>query len=90
MLGGDRSVRWQNQWLVHLNRRRDGAWTQRYRYGIPVTGLVPVDPDGSTGTTVRFLPDRNVQPTVAMLPRHLEVLTRWPSVAIDLIDQRPH
>jgi DNA gyrase subunit B len=42
-------------WLVHTDRRVDGAWTRRYEYGIPVTDLVPVDGDGTTGTTVRFL-----------------------------------
>lgn len=46
-----------SSWLVHTNRRRDGAWTQRYERGLPVTDLVPIDADGSTGTTIRFLPD---------------------------------
>jgi topoisomerase IV subunit B len=44
-------------WLVHTNHRRDGAWTQRYEHGIPVTDLVPLDEDGRTGTTVHFMPD---------------------------------
>jgi len=44
-------------WLVHTNHRLNGAWTQRYEHGIPVTGLVPLDEDGRTGTTVHFMPD---------------------------------
>ncbi|MGN7701325.1 ATP-binding protein [Cellulosimicrobium sp. 22601] len=40
--------------LVHTNRRLNGSWTQRYARGVPVTDLVPVADDGSTGTTVRF------------------------------------
>ncbi|GAA1629638.1 ATP-binding protein [Georgenia ruanii] len=37
-----------SRWLVHTNRRHDGAWTQRYEHGLPVTDLVPLDdrPDG--------------------------------------------
>ena len=27
-----------SEWLVHANRRQDGAWTQRYEHRIPVTG----------------------------------------------------
>lgn len=44
-------------WLVHTNYRHNGAWTQRYEHGIPVSDLVPVTGDGRTGTVVRFLPD---------------------------------
>lgn len=46
-----------SEWLVHANRRQDGAWIQRYEHGVPVTDLVPVAGDGTTGTTVRFRPD---------------------------------
>ncbi|WP_208863370.1 ATP-binding protein [Cellulosimicrobium cellulans] len=41
--------------LTHTNRRLNGSWTQRYAAGVPVTDLVPVPDDGSTGTTVRFV-----------------------------------
>ena len=44
-------------WLVHTNYRQDGAWTQRYEHGIPVTDLVPIAGNGNTGTTVHFIPD---------------------------------
>jgi topoisomerase IV subunit B len=46
-----------SEWLVHTNRRHDGAWSQRYERSTPVTGLVPVADGGQTGTTVHFLPD---------------------------------
>jgi topoisomerase IV subunit B len=44
-------------WLEHTNRRHDGAWTQHYQDGVPVTRLAPIPDNGTTGTTVRFLPD---------------------------------
>lgn len=40
--------------LDHVNRRHDGAWSQTYRDGLPVGGLVDVAGDGTTGTAVRF------------------------------------
>ncbi|MCF4121505.1 ATP-binding protein [Antribacter sp. KLBMP9083] len=57
--------------LVHLNRRADGAWTQAYERGVPVTGLDPVPADGSTGTTVTFLPDRTLVPLTSLGPDQL-------------------
>jgi len=47
--------------LVHTNRRRDGAWTQRYEHGIPVTDLVSIPGSSATGTTVQFRPDETVR-----------------------------
>lgn len=35
-----------SEWLLHENRRLDGAWQQRYEQGIPVTDLVPLSPNG--------------------------------------------
>lgn len=43
-----------SEWLIHVNRRRNGAWTQRYEYGVPVIDLVQIDDDETTGTTVHF------------------------------------
>lgn len=43
--------------LTHTNRRSNGSWTQRYEAGVPVTDLIPVADDGSTGTTVEFTVD---------------------------------
>ena len=49
-----------SDWLVHVNRRRDGAWSQRYVRGIPVTDLEQVQSDGTTGTEVHFLPGQGL------------------------------
>ncbi|MFF4501419.1 ATP-binding protein [Streptomyces sp. NPDC001401] len=46
-----------SEWLIHTNRRLNGAWTQRYEHGVPVTDLEPVETDGTTGTLVHFKPD---------------------------------
>ncbi|WP_162246445.1 ATP-binding protein [Aeromicrobium sp. Root495] len=44
-------------WLVHENRRDDGAWRTRYESGLPVGDPESIEPDGTSGTLVRFLPD---------------------------------
>ncbi|MFK0246231.1 ATP-binding protein [Amycolatopsis azurea] len=51
-----------SEWLVHTNRRGNGSWTQRYERGVPVTDLTPIADDGTTGTTVRFLPGDEAGP----------------------------
>lgn len=51
-----------SEWLVHTNRRTNGSWTQRYEYGVPVTGLEPIESGGTTGTTVHFLPAAGLAP----------------------------
>jgi len=45
-----------SEWLAHTNRRREGAWVQEYRHGRPAGELTALPPDGTTGTTVHFLP----------------------------------
>ncbi|MFG3281400.1 ATP-binding protein [Streptomyces sp. NPDC048111] len=40
-------------WLVHTNRRADGAWVQRYEHGVPVTDLTPLEGDGNGGDSDR-------------------------------------
>jgi DNA gyrase subunit B len=62
-------------WLVHTNRRANGSWTQRYEHGVPVTELTPVPDDGTTGTTVHFLP-------VAPGPVDLDGLDFGPHLAV--------
>jgi topoisomerase IV subunit B len=62
-------------WLAHTNRRLNGSWTQRYEHGIPVTDLVPVDGDGTTGTTVHFLPDATLLPETRISFDELQNLT---------------
>lgn len=46
-------------WLVHENRRVEGGWSCRYEHGLPVGPPIMLsdDPDGRTGTSVRFRPD---------------------------------
>jgi DNA gyrase subunit B len=64
-----------SEWLVHTNRRQDGSWTQRYEHGIPVTDLVPVADNGTTGTTVHFRPTR---------PETIELkLDAWPHLTVE-------
>lgn len=46
-----------SSWLVHTNRRAPGGWSRRYENGLPAGAPATVEPDGSTGTSVRFLPD---------------------------------
>lgn len=55
-------------WLVHTNRRSNGSWTQRYERGIPVTDLVAVADDGTSGTAVHFQPDRALVGDVQLRP----------------------
>ncbi|WP_211240796.1 hypothetical protein [Hamadaea tsunoensis] len=60
-----------SEWLTHTNRRRAGSWTQRYANGVPVTGLVTIGEDGTTGTTVRFLPCAAARPRKPVTPAEL-------------------
>jgi topoisomerase IV subunit B len=46
-----------SSWLVHENRRLDGAWTRRYHQGLPESELTEVDAGAHTGTVVHFQPD---------------------------------
>jgi DNA gyrase subunit B len=55
-----------SEWLVHTNRRLNGSWSQRYEHGVPATDLTPIDSDGTTGTTVRFLPSPGLAPVTAL------------------------
>jgi topoisomerase-4 subunit B len=77
-----------SDWLVHENRRVDGAWLQRYEQGVPASDLVLLAGDGSTGTTVTFKP----QSELKTLPRDAAQLvsaasTRW--LRVDVTDDRP-
>jgi DNA gyrase subunit B len=75
-----------SDWLVHTNRRRNGAWTQRYEHGIPVTGLIPIAGDGTTGTTMRFLPDAPLLSDAQIPVPELRRLTRafGPPLAVEI------
>lgn len=74
-----------SEWLVHTNRRTGGAWTQRYAYGVPVTGLTPVTDRGATGTTVRFRPGGELR-TAPLSPGAFE--RSWPWLTVEVRDLR--
>lgn len=73
--------------VVHTNRRRDGAWSQRYDHGVPVTDLTPVEDDGTTGTTVHFLPDRTLVGPVPVDAAEIAAAT-GPHLSVHVVDQR--
>lgn len=78
-----------SEWLVHTNRRAGGAWTQTYAYGVPVTALEPVRPDGSSGTLVHFRPDGPVGPAGMPAVVDLPLLaTAWPQLHLRVEDRR--
>jgi len=66
-----------SEWLVHTNRRGEGAWTQRYEHGMPVTGLTPIPGNGATGTTVHFRPDETVPASGAHAVINAAQLAAW-------------
>jgi len=74
--------------LVHHNRRHNGAWIQEYRDGLPVTDLVPVEADTTTGTTVTFWPSFNVEPPITTLALTQQALGIWPCLTVTVIDRR--
>ncbi|MQA03734.1 MAG: ATP-binding protein [Streptosporangiales bacterium] len=72
-------------WLVHTNRHADGAWTQRYEHGLPVTDLAAVDGGEPTGTTVHFLPDTSlVASGVSVPPLRRLVASFHPPLAVQI------
>ncbi|MFD3756250.1 ATP-binding protein [Streptomyces sp. NPDC058622] len=76
-------------WVVHTNRRHNGAWTQRYEHGVPVTGLEPVPGDGTTGTLVHFRPRASVRGTSRLRADALgRLLASWPRLAVQVVDRR--
>ena len=76
-------------WLVHTNRRRNGAWMQRYEYGVPVTGLLSIPDQGTTGTTVHFLAADRVRSVREVSASVLRKSTAgWPQLAVEVIDER--
>jgi DNA gyrase/topoisomerase IV subunit B len=76
-----------SQWLTHTNRCHDGAWTQRYDHGIPVSDLerVPTIPD--TGTTVRFLVDHLLVPEARLAPDLIRQHARFPWLSVDVVTE---
>ncbi|MEU9254337.1 ATP-binding protein [Streptomyces sp. NPDC048270] len=78
-----------SEWLVHTNHRLDGSWTQRYEHGVPVTGLEPVEADGTTGTLVHFRPGGSVGPLTGPAAAGLALLAaHWPQLEVRIEDRR--
>ena len=73
------------EWLVHTNHRRDGAWTQRYEHGIPVTGLLPIPGRSATRTTVHFRPDQTALTSSAHpVIDTAQLAASWPELLIEI------
>jgi DNA gyrase subunit B len=49
-------------WLVHTNRRVDGAWTRRYEHGLPESGLVEL-PEAESANETSVAEDAGAAPT---------------------------
>jgi DNA gyrase subunit B len=79
-----------SQRLIHTNRRHDGAWTQRYEHGLPVTGLVSIPDNDTTGTAVRFLPGAAIGTTGELSTPELAelTLTAWSRLRVEILDER--
>lgn len=79
-----------SEWLIHVNRRHNGAWTQRYEHGVPDTELRPVPADGTTGTAVHFLPDQTLRTARPLSAAELAQLSReaWPHLIVEIDDRR--
>jgi DNA gyrase subunit B len=53
-----------SDWVVHTNRRVDGAWQQRFEHGVPQGVLEPLPERQRSGTVVHFRPDAALVPGV--------------------------
>ncbi|GAA0974648.1 hypothetical protein GCM10009555_031220 [Acrocarpospora macrocephala] len=78
-----------SEWLVHTNRRRGGAWTQRYEHGIPDSDLVSITDDGTTGTAVHFRPDEHlIAASGAWATELLRFAGSWGMLSVNVDDRR--
>lgn len=78
-----------SEWLIHTNRRRNGAWIQRYEHGVPVTDLLPIAGDGTTGTTVHFRPDDTLRASGALTANELvRLAASWRHLHVEVDDGR--
>jgi topoisomerase IV subunit B len=74
-----------SEWLVHTSHRQDGAWTQRYEHGMPVTGLVPIIASGASGTAVHFLPDATLLASGSLPSLDASLLAvTWPELSVEV------
>jgi topoisomerase-4 subunit B len=71
-------------WLLHTNRRNDGAWTQRYEHGVPTTDLLPTEGTPATGTTVRFRADPQLVTASTLRADDLRDVAAFPSLTVDV------
>ncbi|NNM44726.1 ATP-binding protein [Knoellia koreensis] len=68
-------------WLVHENRRAEGGWVQTYRLGVPEAELATLEPNGRSGTTVRFVPAPDVTGPSSLTTKDLDA-HRWLRVVL--------
>lgn len=76
-----------SMWLTHTNRRQNGAWTQRYEHGVPTSALEPIEVTQDTGTTVRFLINRNLVPASSVTPGIIQEAVDFPSLSVDVVTE---
>lgn len=76
-----------SDWLIHTNRRENGSWTQRYEHGVPVTDLIAIPDNGSTGTVVRFLPEPDLRNPALRTGRLQVEVARWTHLSIEFVNQ---
>ncbi|WP_230854345.1 ATP-binding protein [Arthrobacter terrae] len=76
-----------SDWLVHANRRSNGARTQRYENGVPVTDLIQIHADGTTGTTVHFLPNDAMRGPLAVEAAQMRQLAVFPNLKVEIITE---
>lgn len=74
---------------VDTNRRRGGAWTQRYEHGVPVSDLEPIAGEGTTGTAVHFRPDASLRAAGGLAAGELvRLAASWPVLSVEVDDRR--
>lgn len=77
-----------SEWLVHVNRRESGSWSQRYEHGVPVTDLVQIADDETTGTTVHFRHDRRLLDPQIDLGEIRRLASAWEDLNVETRDLR--
>lgn len=77
-----------SDWLIHTKRPSNHAWTQRYVDGAPVTDQIEVVADGTTGTTVQFLPIESLREGFPVDADHLRELAVFTFLKVEVIDNR--
>ena len=75
-------------WLLHVNRRENGSWSQRYDHGVPVMDLVSVPDNTTTGTTVHFQPDPRLLDPQVDLGEISRLASAWGHLNVETRDLR--